>query len=344
MVRATGRARTSLLIAAAGLAAAAAVAWHWLGPVSVATTQPVQGTAIEAVYGTGIVEPEVMVAITPKVSGHLVELRVDEGDRVAKGAVLARLAAEDLAATVTEWESRVRLGEAELRRIETLHRRKLAADADWDRARNELTTAVAALRRARQQYAELTLRAPADGHILRRDGEVGTLLRPGDNLFWFSCCGGLRISAEIDEEDIPLVTPGQQVLIGADAFPDRIFEGRVDEITPKGDPIARSFRVRIALPTDTPLRTGMTADCNIIVDQRDDALLVPIDTLVDGGVWLVEDGRLIRRAITLGSGAGADRGLVEIREGLAPGDHIVTTPGEGLRAGRRVRTMGGGER
>ena len=74
---------------------------------------------------------------------------------------------------------------------------------------------------------------------------------------------------EIDEEDIPLVSPGQQVLIGADAFPDRVFEGRVQEITPKGDPIARSFRVRIALSGDTPLRTGMTADCNILIDRRE---------------------------------------------------------------------------
>ena len=342
MTRCAGRAVTHVLIALALLAAAAAAAWHWLGPVTVAATQPTRGPAIEAVYGTGIVEPEVMVAISPKVSGRLIELHADEGDRVTEGPVLARLEARDLAATVTEWQSRVQLGEAELRRVEALHRRKLAADAELDRARNELATAAAALRRAREQLAELTLRAPADGRILRRDGEIGALLRPGDSLFWFSCCGGLRISAEIDEEDIPLVSPGQQVLIGADAFPDRVFEGRVQEITPKGDPIARSFRVRIALSGDTPLRTGMTADCNILIDRREDALLIPIGAVVDGKVWLVEGGRLVRRPVTLGAGAGTDQGLVEVREGLAPEDRIVTDPGEHLREGRRARLSGGG--
>ena len=64
-------------------------------------------------YGTGIVEPEVMVAISPKVSGRLIELHADEGDRVTEGTVLARLEARDLAATVAEWQSRVQLGEAE---------------------------------------------------------------------------------------------------------------------------------------------------------------------------------------------------------------------------------------
>ena len=340
MARPTGNISLRIAIALALLATAAGAAWYWLGPVTVAAAVPLRGPAIDAVYGAGIVEPEVMVPIGPKVSGRLAELRADEGDRVVQGQLLAQLEAEDLAATVAEWTSRVRLGETELRRVEALHRRKLAADAELDRARNELTTATAALRRARELLGELALRAPADGLVLRRDGEVGTLLRPGDNLFWLSCCGGLRVSAEIDEEDIPRVHPGQQVLIGADAFPEQVFEGRVQQITPKGDPVARSFRVRIALPADTPLRTGMTTDCNILVARRDDALLIPVTAVVDGAVWVVRDGRLIRQPVELGAG-GTDSGRVEVRSGLSADDRVVTEPDARLRAGRRARPRGG---
>lgn len=340
MPRPTGRIGLRIAIVLALLATTAGAAWHWFGPVTVAAAKPLRGPAIEAVYGAGIVEPEVLVPIGPKVSGRLIELRADEGDRVVQGQVLARLEAGDLAATVAEWTSRVRLGEAELRRVEALHRRKLAADADRDRARNELATAAAALRRARKLLGELELHAPADGHILRRDGEIGTLLRPGDNLFWLSCCGGLRITAEIDEEDIPRVAPGQTVLIGADAFPGQVFEGRVQEITPKGDPVARSFRVRIALPGDTPLRTGMTADCNIVVARRDEVLLIPATAVVDGAVWLVRDGRLVRQPVALGAG-GTDSSQVEVREGLAAHDRVVTAPNDRLRSGRRARAHGG---
>jgi membrane fusion protein (multidrug efflux system) len=268
----------------------------------------------------------------------LQELAVDEGDTVRKGAVLARLDSRDLAATVAEWESRVRFGEVEFRRIEELYRRRLAAATDRDRARNELATATAARDRVREQLAEMTLRAPEDGVILRRDGEIGQLQRPGDILFWFSCCGGLRVSAEIDEEDIPSIAPGQRVLIAADAFPNRVFEGNVREITPKGDPVARSFRVRIALPADTPLRVGMTADCNIIVAERSDALRVPATAIAGDKLWVVRDGRLAEQPVTLG--AGRD-GLVEIRAGLAADDQVVSVPGVGLRPGRRATVRSG---
>lgn len=335
-----GGALAAVLIALALLAAAAAVPWYFLGPVTITAAVPSRGPAVEAVYGSGIVEPEVMVAIGPKVSGRLQELAVDEGDAVRKGGVLARLDSRDLAAAVAEWESRVQFGEAEFRRIEELARRRLAAASDLDRARNELATASAARDRVREQLADMTLRAPDDGVILRRDGEIGQLLRPGDTLFWFSCCGGLRVSAEIDEEDIPSVQPGQRVLIAADAFPGRVFEGSVSEITPKGDSVARSFRVRIALPADTPLRVGMTADCNIIVAERADALLVPATAIAGDKLWVIRDGRLAEQAVTLG--AGRD-GLVEIRAGLAADDLVISPLRAGLRAGRRATLQSGGK-
>ncbi|MBK6960094.1 MAG: efflux RND transporter periplasmic adaptor subunit [Gammaproteobacteria bacterium] len=334
----SGGALVRVMIATALFVAVAAVAWHYFGPITVTAAAPSRGPAVEAVYGSGIVEPEVMVALGPKVSGRLQELAVDEGDTVRKGAVLARLDSRDLAATVAEWESRVRFGEAEFRRVEELYRRRLAAETDRDRARNELATATAARDRVREQLAEMTLRAPEDGVILRRDGEIGQLQRPGDILFWFSCCGGLRVSAEIDEEDIPSVALGQRVLIAADAFPNRVFEGTVHEITPKGDPVARSFRVRIALPADTPLRVGMTADCNIVVAERNDALRVPATAIAGDKLWVVRDGRLAEQPVTLG--AGRD-GLVEIRAGLAADDLVVSTLRDGLRPGRRAALQSG---
>ena len=86
----------------------------------------------------------------------------------------------------------------------------------------------------------------------------------------------------MDEEDIPLVTVGQPVLIKADAFPGRILDGTVAEITPKGDPVNKSYRVRIGLPPDTPLMIGMTVESNIVVRREDAALLVPQAASRDG--------------------------------------------------------------
>ena len=282
--------RTAVVLLLVG--AAIGGAWHLLGPVDVQVARPGRGPAVEAVYGPGTVEPVVMLPIGPKVIGRIARLAVDEGDTVKQGHVLAELDNRELAASVAEWESRVRFQESQFRRANELFRTHTGTEAALDQARNELATTVAALERAKRQLAEMTLMAPADGVIIRRDGEIGQLLQPGATVFWMLCCDSLRISAEIDEEDIDRVKPGQKVVIRADAFPNQVFHGIVGEITPKGDPVARTFRVRIRLPADSPLLIGMTADCNVIVAERENALLIPATSVVDGKVWLVQDGKL----------------------------------------------------
>jgi RND family efflux transporter MFP subunit len=279
--------RSAIVLLLLGVAAGAA--WRLRGPVAVEVARPLRGPAVEAVYGPGTVEPVVMLPIRPKVIGRLAKLAVDEGAKVRQGQILAELDNRELAASVTEWEARSRYQEAQFRRANELFRTHTGSEAALDQARNEMETAMATLERARRQLGEMTLTAPADGVIIRRDGEIGQLMQPGNTVFWMLCCDALRISAEIDEEDIDSVKPGQKVVIRADAFPNRVFEGTVSEITPKGDPVARSFRVRIRLPADSPLMIGMTTDCNIILAERQDALLVlpPLSSMARcGWCWM----------------------------------------------------------
>ena len=73
------------------------------------------------------------------------------------------------------------------------------------------------------------LLAPADGTIIRRDGEVGQYIAPGQALFVLACCAPLRVTAEIDEEDISRVRVGQAVVLRADALPGALFDGSVSE-------------------------------------------------------------------------------------------------------------------
>lgn len=315
----------------------AAAAWYMLRPVVVELVMPTRGPAVRAVYGSGTVEPIVMLPIAPKVAGRLQRLLVDESSQVSKGAVLAQLDNRELTATVAEWEARVRYSQAQYERANRLFRNRIGTAAARDRAKSELDTALAARARAHERVGEMRLIAPADGVIIRRDGEVGQLFQPGQTLFWMSCCDSLRVTAEIDEEDIPAVRPGQRVVIHADAFPGITLEGAVTEITPKGDPISRSFRVRIKLPVEQPLMIGMTADCNIVVEERPDALLVPASAVLDGAVWLLVDGRLARRTVTLGI-LGQDR--VEVTSGLAEGEQIVARPDDEFREGRRAHPRG----
>ena len=196
--------------------------------------------------------------------------------------------------------ARARLARLNLQRIEALIDRKVLAKVDLDQAQADLDAAEAVLRRATAQRGFMTLTAPADGLIIRRDGEIGQFIPVGQTLFYLSCCAPLRVTAEVDEEDIPRVRVGQKAVLHADALPGRVFDGEVGEITPKGDPVARSFRVRIRLADPAGLQVGMTVDANLVVVERQDALLVPSSAIKDGNLWLVSDGRLHRQPVRTG--------------------------------------------
>jgi membrane fusion protein, multidrug efflux system len=310
---------------------------YWFSaPPSVAVVHPHRGPAVQAVYATGTVEPTVMVPIAARNMARLVELAVDEGSTVAKGQVLAKLEDDDLRRAVEVTEAEERYARAELDRLAVLVDRQVVAKSAFDRAKADWEKARAAAARAAAEAGFLELRAPAEGIVIRRDGEIGQMIGANQTVFWLSCCAPLRISAEVDEEDIAQVRPGQEVLIRADALPGQTFRGQVLAVTPKGDPVARSYRVRISLPADTPLMIGMTTETNIILRRSDNALLVPAGAVQQDTVWRVEDGRLSPQKVTVGAKGAAE---VEILQGLGDGEWIVATPSPRLKAGQQVRAV-----
>jgi len=316
------------------LAAVAALAWRRAGPLTVQVVAPQRGQAVDAIYATGTVEPTVMMPLAPRAGGRLAARMVDEGDKVHKGQLLARLDDADLSGTVDEQQARVAYARSQHERASALAARGFVTAGESDRTRAELMAAEAALRRVRAQRDYMALVAPADGTIIRRDGEVGQYISPGQAVFVLACCAPLRVTAEIDEEDINRVHRGQAVLLKADALPGQVFEGTVSEVTPKGDPVARSYRVRIALAAPGALQTGMTVDANLVVEQHDNALLLPAAAVRDNKVWVVEGQRLRQRSIVAGI-RGPQR--VEVRQGLREGEQVVAQPGSTLSEGRLAR-------
>ena len=326
--------RLPLVLLLLALAAAAGwFGWQRFKPVEVALVTPVRGPAVDAVYATGLVEPSLEIRIAPRTAGRIVELLADEGDSVRAGQLLARLEDADLRASVAELESKVEYARSQFQRNTELRRASLVSQDVLDRSRTDLDAAEATLRRARAQVGYMRLVAPSAGRIIRRDGEIGEFVPVNQVMFYMAGPAPLRITADVDEEDVPRVARGQRVLIRVDAFPEQVFEGTVAEITPRGDPVARAYRVRIALVGEPPLQIGMSAETNIVIAQRDDALLLPAAAVVDGHVWKVEGGRAIRHAVEVGVRA-PER--VEIRGGLADSDRVVVAPPEGLKEGDRV--------
>lgn len=313
-----------------------AVVTRYVLPERVVVTTPTRGPAIQAVYATGTVEPTVMLPIASRTSARIMSIHADEGASVRKGQTLAQLEDTDLVGTVEEWEARVTFLSSEFSRIEALAKRKLVSPQELDRARSEREAAVASLKRARAQAEFMKLVAPEDGTIIRRDGEVGELLSANEPLFWLSCCAPLRVTAEVDEEDIPLVSIGQRAVVAVDALPGAVFPARVVSITPKGDSVARSYRVRLAFEGQTTLLIGMTTEVNITVREVTEALLVPSGAVVQNDILVVEDGTIRKRSVQIGA-RGAQ--VTEIREGLADSDVVVVEPDQAPPPGTTVSTQ-----
>lgn len=324
------------LLLAVGLGAL--TTWQMLPP-RLAVVQAHRGVAIEAVYATGTVEPTIMLPIAARITARLVALDADEGDRVRGGQQLARLEDTDLASSLAQLRSQEVFTHAEYLRYAALLPRGLIARTQYDKVRAEWLSTRSAADRAAAELRFARLLAPTDGNVIRRDGEIGQLMTPGQVVFWLAVASPPRVTADVDEEDIARVSVGQSVLIRADAFPGQVFQGRVRSVTPKGDPTARSYRVRIAIDGTTPLRVGMTAEVNVIVRRHDDALLLP-DAALDGDrVWLVRAGRLQSRQVA--TGIRGER-QVEITAGLSADDVVVAAPTDTMREGGKVRAAPSG--
>lgn len=318
------------------LAALAAGGLYWrLGRGQEVTLQAVtRGTAAEIVYATGVVEPVRWAKMASLVRERIVEHCACEGREVKAGAMLVRLDDREVRANLAEQQARLALAQRELERVSALLQRGVSTQQAYDKATSDLAQIRALVAATTERLANYTILAPRDGMVLRQDGEVGEVADVGQILIRVGDPRPLQVTAEVAEEDIPRIAVGQAVLLRTDAFRDRQLDGQVREITPMGDTATKTFRIRIALPDDTPLHFGMSVEANIVAREAEGALLVPNEAIVGGAVFQVADGRLVRRPVTIGI-----RGtrMTQITSGLAQGDRIAVPAEARWRGGERVR-------
>ncbi len=331
-----GNLRRRTWLAALAVAVVAAVliyVFAFSAGVSVTAVRPARGLAVEAVYATGAVEPVHWAKVAPVVTGRLTAIRARDNQAVKQGDVLARLDDREARAKLAELQARVAFLSRELQRLYILYERKVVSETTYHRTISDHAAAVAAVAGARQRLKDFSLVAPLDGTVLRQDGNIGEVVKAGEVIFWVGRATPLRVTAEVDEEDIVQVKPGQLVWVKADAFPRQPFKARVAEITPKGDPVNKVYRVRIRLGDKSPLKIGMTAEVNIEIRRRKNALLIPIDALNGDTVWVVAQGRARQRKVVVGM-RGAEK--AEILKGLDDRAWVIVRPPKDLRHGQRV--------
>jgi HlyD family secretion protein len=212
--------------------------------------------------------------------------------------------------------------------------------SDYMVAQSALQQAHANLAMAQARLDQTVIRAPVDGTLIGRSVEPGNVAQPGKELMALAPAGETQVIAEIDEKNLSQLKLGQKAIGSADAYPKERFTAEVVYINPGIDPLRGSveIKLRVAKPPEY-LRQDMTVSVDIEVARRAGTIVVPSDTVIDAGadkpwVMAVEGNRLVRKTVKLGL---RGEGLVEVLDGVAPGDMVVATAGTALKPGQRVR-------
>ncbi|MEZ5544886.1 MAG: efflux RND transporter periplasmic adaptor subunit [Lysobacteraceae bacterium] len=297
---------------------------------------------IEASYNaTATLEAPNEASVVAKTSGVLLQLLVEEGDRVSAGQVLARLDSERQKLDVQRAEAMLRKLEAERERSRELFERKLIAADVYEKIRFDVDTQKAAWNMARLELSYTSIVAPISGVIASRSVKVGNLIQLNSPLFRIVDAQKLEAVLNVPERELSTMRAGVPVTLLADAVPGRSFIGEVARVSPVVDAGSGTFRVVAAFDAEDALKPGMFARIAVRYDVRDDVLTLPRTALLDQegepAVYAVRNNIATRVAVRTGFMSGE---LVEVLGGIEAGEQVVTAGKIALRDGATVEVIG----
>ncbi len=184
------------------------------------------------------------------------------------------------------------------------------------------------------------VRAPFDGVVVSKLAEPGSMAAPGVPLLVVEDPSHFRLEAQVDESKIGAVKLGEAVAVVVDSLGNQPIVGKVTQIVPAADPSSRTFTVKIDLPPNPQMRTGLFGRASFPRGERQ-AIAIPKSAVLSRGqmqaVYVIGSDQLASlRFVTLGMASGDQ---VEVLSGLQNGDRIVTQPGDRELSGKQVEAQ-----
>ncbi|MBX3453960.1 efflux RND transporter periplasmic adaptor subunit [Ferrovibrio sp.] len=308
-------------------------------PIAVEIRQVTLGRVRDQIEAVGSLRSNESVILRPEIAGRISEILFEEGQPVKRGTPLVRLDAAIARAQVNQAKASIALSRANHSRAEELYGKGAGTQRARDETIAKLSADEAALALAQATLDKSTLLAPFDGVLGLRQVSVGDYVNPGQALVNVESLDQLKVDFRIPEVHSQLVAVNQAIRVRLDAIPGKTFDGKVYAIDPAFDPNGRAAILRARLPNpERQLNPGMFARVTLIVEERNNAILVPETALVPSGrdiyAFRVADGRAVQTKLRIGL---RRDGQVEILEGLDRDDKIVTEGVQKLRNGQYVR-------
>ncbi len=315
-------------------------------PAEAAVTLTLPGTA----------RPQQSTALYARATGYARVLRADLGDRVRRGQLLAIIDAPEIADQLRSATARLREATDNLAivrgvqaRTARLVRERLAASADEDEARLRLSAAESARRTSRAEFERLStlsgyleVRAPFDGTITRRYLQQGALVSAGTTLLYdLATTDELKAEVDVPQWAAGSVGEGVTAQVTPREGGGASVAARVSRTAGALDPVARTLRVELRLPTGAAVLSGAYVNVRFSITRRGAAVVIPSGSVmagVDGtSVFTLDSDQRARRArVLLGRDLGRD---VEVEEGVTLADRVLVFAPAALAEGERVQPV-----
>lgn len=317
-------------------------------PPNVQTVRVKQGDIVRTLTLPGNVRAYQEATLYAKVAGYLKSIAVDRGDWVKANDVLAEIEAPEMLADVTKFKAELDVAEIEVKRVNEAIKKApdLVIPQTVDAARGKYEIAKANLERIETLLGYAKITAPFSGVVTKRWVDVGAFIPAATSssvarsaavvtLMDFS---RVRIDVAIAEPEVPLIKKDLPVKVTVPELPGRVFDGTITRFAYALDESTKQMMAEIEIPNpDHALRPGMYASCQIILEKKTGALLLPAEALITeknkSSVFAYRDGKASRVPVKTGFDDGIS---VEILDGLKPNEAVIVAGKQAVTDGLTV--------
>ncbi len=301
-----------------------------------------QEALVRSIVAVGSLLANEKVMLQPEFEGKVVTIHFNEGQAVKQGDLLVTLDDSIYKAELNQADARLKLSQANTKRISSLRKKGLSNEQEADQAVSELGVNKASRVLARTRLKKMAIHAPFDGNIGLRSISEGDYLSRGQDIVTLVNSNPIKLEFRIPEVYLSEVAIGQTVDVRVDAFRGETFIGEVYAIAPEVDVGGRSFMVRAQIPNDdSRLVPGLFAQVELVLEQKQNVLLIPEAALMPAGdkqyVYRIDDGKAVRTEVSLGM---RQADFVEVISGLAPGAQVITAGQMKIMDGSKVQPLG----
>ncbi len=295
--------------------------------VKVVVVEAKQQVVNEQIAVVGSLAANEAVDIKSEIDGEIKEIKFEEGQKVKKGDVLLVLDSAKLEANLNQAKATLSIGKTTYDRMNTLVESGAVSRQEFDQAKSVFDENQAQVQLLEAQLDDTIITAPFDGTIGERSISPGQVIAKNTLLTVLINDDPMKLELQAPERYLNKLSVGQKVDMKVAAFPEQTFEGEVYFIDPQVNDLTRTalVKAKVANP-DSKLRRGMFAKILLTINSKPDALVVPETALISNGdnvmVFVVDAEKkanmsMVKTGIRF-------NGLVEITEGLKPGDRVIT--------------------